>query len=254
MTHAYATADFQQDVSLGRTPLVQAAASDEHNCTQDGWRVRQFMLETAQPLCKQSLRLPGTNMLRSAICSRIWHTEVYHWRMFCPLTAAYEIVKKKKVKHAVNMSNLGLTVQTLKPVLCLTLAVICLWPLSKKITACFHSERSAEHESHKVQRGRGFRRRDNGLSGCMQRGLDQQEAHPVTGCTSHKHALSMQVTAWAQLTSSNVTVADTNDIKSCSFSGSLFCFRSLLEKVYTSILKKNTSVFSSSSSVSPPSV
>lgn len=34
MTHAYATADFQQDVSLGRTPLVQAAARDEHNCTR----------------------------------------------------------------------------------------------------------------------------------------------------------------------------------------------------------------------------
>lgn len=142
----------------------------------------------------------------------------------------------EKVEHAVNTSSLGLTARTLKPALCLTLAVICPWPLSNKITACFHSERSAERGSHKVQRGRGFRGRDNGLSGRMQRGLDQQEAHPVRGCTSHTHALSMQITAWAKVMSSKVTVTDTSKIKgdiSCSFSGSLFFFRSLLEKVYT---------------------
>lgn len=46
-------------------------------------------------------------------------------------------------------------------------------------TGCFHCERSAMHESHKVQWGRGFTARDNCLSGCMRRDLDQQEAQPV---------------------------------------------------------------------------
>lgn len=67
-------------------------------------------------------------------------------------------------------------------------------------TECFHCERSARHESHKVQWGWGFTARDNRLSGCMWRDLDQQEAQPV---------ISLDFTNLPQIRQHHVTITVT---------------------------------------------